>query len=79
MDDAKIDMIAREVLASLKKAHAHDASSNSCATAKPERVAAPPHPSFHLLAVTGGVAGSPCVIEPGKACAGSLKCRTFGH
>lgn len=80
MDDAKIDLIAREVLQSLKKAHAHDAPAGSCAPAKPEPQAVVPlHPSLRLLSVTGGVVGSPCVIEPDKVCVGSLKCRTFGH
>lgn len=77
MDDAKIDLIAREVLTSLKKVHAEGPVS---ATASP----APPvvihlHPSLQLLSVPGGVVGSPCIIEPDKPCVGSLKCRTFGH
>ena len=80
MDDAKIDLIAREVLQSLKKAHAHEAPPAPCPPGKP----APPapgaaHPSLRVLSVTGGVAGSPCVIEPDKVCVASLKCRTFGH
>lgn len=77
MDDAKIDLIAREVLQSLKKAHARDAPP---ATSRPEPAAeGAHHPSLRLLSVTGGVVGSPCVIEPDKVCVGSLKCRTFGH
>ncbi len=79
MDDAKIDLIAREVLTSLKKAHAHETHTPASAPAKPERVAVALHPSLQLLSVTGGVVGSPCVIEPDKACVGSLRCRTFGH
>lgn len=81
MDDAKIDLIAREVLQSLKKAHAHDAPASSCAPAKsePQAVPVPLHPSLRLLSVVGGVVGTPCVIEPDKMCVGSLKCRTFGH
>lgn len=77
MDDAKIDLIAREVLQSLRKAHARDAHP---APSKPEPGAEGAlHPSRRLLSVTGGVVGSPCVIEPDKVCFGSLKCRTFGH
>ena len=77
MDDAKIDLIAREVLQSLKKAHAPQAHP---APHKPETAAEGAlHPSHRLLSVTGGVVGSPCVIEPGKICFNSLKCRTFGH
>jgi hypothetical protein len=77
MDDAKIDLIAREVLQSLKKAHAHEATPAPCPPAKQGPAAA--HPSLRVLSVTGGVAGSPCVIEPDKICVASLKCRTFGH
>ncbi len=77
MDDAKIDLIAREVLQSLKKSHAREAHP---AAAKPEpRAEGAHHPSLRLLSVTGGVVGSPCVIEPDKVCFNSLKCRTFGH
>jgi len=77
MDDAKIDMIAREVLQSLKKAHAQQPHP---APSRPEPAAEGPlHPSHRLLSVAGGVVGSPCVIEPDKVCVGSLKCRTFGH
>lgn len=78
MDDAKIDLIAREVLQGLKKAHAHHAHPPAPAGPEP---AAPGtlHPSLRLLSVVGGVVGSPCVIEPDKVCVGSLKCRTFGH
>jgi hypothetical protein len=78
MDDAQIDQIAREVLSSLKKAHAHDES--PAASPAPSAPVAPPlHPSLQLLAVAGGVVGSPCLIEADKVCVGSLKCRTFGH
>mgnify|MGYP003382414383 CR=1 FL=1 len=70
IDDAKIDLIAREVLTSLKKTRAE---------ASPPAVARSPHPSLRLLSVVGGVVGQPCVIEPDKACVGSLKCRSFGH
>ncbi len=73
MDDAKIDLIAREVLTNLRKAHAHEPP----ASGTPASV--PLHPSMQLLSVPGGVVGSPCVIEPDKICVGSLKCRTFGH
>ena len=69
MDDAKIDSIAREVLTSLKKAHAEGAGP----------VVIHLHPSLQLLSVPGGVVGAPCIIEPDKPCVGSLKCRTFGH
>ncbi len=80
MDDAKIDLIAREVLQSLKKAHAHDAHPSASMPARPEPAApATLHPSLRLLSVAGGVVGSPCVIEPDKVCVGSLKCRSFGH
>jgi len=76
MDDAKIDLIAREVLSSLKKAHAHD---GPVTPVRSEAGSAPRHPSLHLLSVTGGVVGSPCIIEPDKPCIGSLKCRSLGH
>lgn len=77
MDDAKIDLIAREVLQSLKKAHAHDAQT---AAPKPHPAAADSaHPSLRLLSVAGGVVGAACVIEPGQVCIGSHKCRSFGH
>ena len=80
MDDAKIDLIAREVLTSLKKAHSHEKPSAPCAPAKPDAPApAAPPPSLRVLSVTGGIVGTPCVIEPGKVCVASLKCRTFGH
>lgn len=80
MDDARIDLIAREVLTSLKKARAHESPAPAVAPGKPEHAAAEAlHPSLRLLSVTGGVVGSPCVIEPDKVCVGSLKCRTFGH
>lgn len=80
MDDAKIDLIAREVLTSLKKARTHEAHAPTPAPGKAEPDASGAiHPSLRLLTVTGGVVGSPCVIEPDKVCIGSLKCRTFGH
>jgi hypothetical protein len=72
MDDAKIDLIAREVLTSLKKAHAPVAP-------RPSGSALALHPSMQILSVSGGVVGSPCIIEPDKPCVGSLKCRTLGH
>jgi hypothetical protein len=76
MDDAKIDLIAREVLTSLKKARAEGAAHP--APAQPQ--ASPTvHASLQLLSVPGGVVGSPCIIEPDKPCVGSLRCRTFGH
>lgn len=75
MDDAKIDAIAREVLTSLKKAHAGEAEAPAASGVVVVRL----HPSLQLLSVQGGVVGSPCVIEPDKLCVGSLKCRTFGH
>jgi hypothetical protein len=81
MDDAKIDLIAREVLQSLKKAHAHEATH----TPGPPPVTPGPSASvaadvsLRVLSVLGGIAGSPCVIEPDKVCIASLKCRTFGH
>lgn len=79
MDDAKIDLIAREVLTSLKKAHANEARPAGAAPARSEVGAVPLHPSLLLLFVTGGVVGSPCIIEPDKPCIGSLRCRSFGH
>ncbi len=75
MDDARIDQIAREVLTGLKKARAHEAPAPAAQASAPAAI----HPSLRLLSVTGGVVGSPCVIEPDKVCVGSLKCRTFGH
>lgn len=77
MDDAKIDAIAREVLTSLKKAHAQGASPGTLEPAP--TVVVPLHPSLHILTVAGGVVGSPCIVEPDKPCVGSLRCRTFGH
>lgn len=84
MDDAKIDLIAREVLTSLKKARSEGARPAPVAppaSASPAPPSAQPSTPFHLqlLSVTGGVVGSPCVIEPDKACIGSLRCRSFGH
>ena len=73
MDDAKIDLIAREVLTSLKKARAEGGAPS------PAAGKASLHPSLQLLSVAGGVVGSPCIIEPDKPCVGSLRCRTFGH
>jgi len=77
IDDAKIDMIAREVLTSLKKARTQGTPGSVAPSS--EAAAAGPHPSLQLLSVVGGVVGQPCVIEPDKACVGSLKCRSFGH
>ena len=77
MDDAKIDLIAREVLTSLKKAHAEGPASATASPAPPAVIHL--HPSLQLLSVPGGVVGSPCIIEPDKPCVGSLRCRTFGH
>ena len=76
MDDAKIDLIAREVLTNLKKARTEGTPATAKASASS---ALPLHPSLHLLSVPGGVLGTPCVIEPDKICVASLKCRTFGH
>jgi hypothetical protein len=80
MDDAKIDLIAREVLASLKKAHEQKPQpSPSPASTRREPAPVSSDVSLQLLSVQGGVLGSPCIIEPDKACIGSLKCRSFGH
>lgn len=82
MDDAKIDLIAREVLTSLRKARAEGAPSSSSVAPAPvpsPRSAAVQDPSLQLLSVSGGVVGQACVIEPDKVCVGSLKCRSFGH
>ncbi len=76
MEDAKIDAIARDVLTSLKKARAEGASPE---TPMPSPSVDPLHPSLYILTVTGGVLGSPCIVEPDKPCVGSLRCRTFGH
>ncbi len=78
MDDAKIDLIAREVLTSLKKARAEGPVS-APVFAPPQRSTTALDPSLQLLSVSGGVVGQPCVIEPDKVCVGSLKCRSFGH
>lgn len=82
MEDAKIDLIAREVLTSLKKSRAESAESaiagreqGSPETARAEG----PAVHLQLLSVSGGVVGQPCVIEPDKPCVGSLRCRSFGH
>ena len=75
IDDAKINLIAREVLSSLKNSRAESVPH---ASPSPDAVASP-HPSLRLLSVVGGVLGQPCVIEPDKPCVGSLKCRSFGH
>ena len=80
MDDAKIDLIAREVLQSLKNAHTHGATHPPCPPATPGPAASVAvEASLRVLSVIGGIVGSPCVIEPGKVCIASLKCRTFGH
>jgi hypothetical protein len=84
MEDAKIDLIAREVLTSLKKQRTEEGSAAaSRASAGPSAVPADPAQAkpFHLqlLSVQGGVVGSPCIIEPDKPCVGSLKCRSLGH
>lgn len=79
MDDAKIDLIAREVLTSLKKARSEGPASVAPASTPHPRAAPVLDPSLHLLSVSGGVVGQPCVIEPDKVCVGSLKCRSFGH
>ena len=78
MDDAKIDLIAREVLTSLKKARAEGPASVPVPSPHP-RSTEVLEPSLQLLSVVGGVVGQPCVIEPDKVCVGSLKCRSFGH
>lgn len=75
MDDAKIDLIAREVLSSLKKARADRPAPEAAL----QGVVVKLHPSLQLLSVPGGVVGSPCIVEPDKPCVGSLRCRTFGH
>ena len=79
MEDAKIDAIAREVLTSLKKARADAVAPSPSVEAPSRRAALPIHPSEQLLSVAGGVVGAPCIVEPDKACVGSLRCRTFGH
>lgn len=80
MDDAKIDLIAREVLTSLKKARTESpASAPASAPSSRPRSTSASDPSLQLLSVSGGVVGQPCVIEPDKVCVGSLKCRSFGH
>ncbi len=79
MDDAKIDLIAREVLTSLKKAQTEGERSGPATPPASPRPVVVLHPSLQLLSVPGGVVGSPCVIEPDKPCTGSLKCRSFGH
>ncbi len=80
MEDAKIDSIAREVLTSLKKAHVEKTkpAPDSEPQARPAGPASP-HPSLGLLSVVGGVVGTACIIEPDKACIGSLRCRSLGH
>ncbi|MBP6704166.1 MAG: hypothetical protein KBH14_12130 [Vicinamibacteria bacterium] len=80
MDDAKIDLIAREVLTSLKKARAEGPAAASAPSPSPHsRSKEVLDPSLQLLSVVGGVVGQACVIEPDKVCVGSLKCRSFGH
>ena len=80
MDDAKIDLIAREVLTALKKTRAQEEPPHSHLPASPRTAAGVPlHPSMNLLSVPGGVVGSPCIIEPDKPCVRSGRCRTFGH
>lgn len=85
MEDAKIDLIAREVLSSLRKSRAegHGGAGGSApiATDAAPTQAAPERRAFHLhiLSVEGGVVGSPCVIEPDKICDGSERCRSLGH
>lgn len=41
-------------------------------------IASQPHPSEGLLRVAGGAEGGPCILEPGKPCEKSGRCRTFG-
>ena len=79
MDDAKIDLIAREVLSSLRKTHAPEFRAAPSAPTRAEPASVPLHPSMQLLSVAGGVVGSPCIIEPDQVCVGSFRCRTFGH
>lgn len=80
MDDAKIDLIAREVLTSLKKARTEGPAHASVPAPLPHpRPTAVFDPSLQLLSVNGGVVGRACVIEPDKVCVASLKCRSFGH
>lgn len=83
MDDAKIDLIAREVLSSLKKARAEGAIPATPVPAltavSDVRQQAPTAFHLQILSVAGGVVGQPCVIEPDKPCIGSLRCRSFGH
>lgn len=79
MDDAKIDLIAREVLTSLKKAQTEGERSAPATPPAASRPVVVLHPSLQLLSVPGGVVGSLCVIEPDELCTGSLKCRSFGH
>ena len=85
MEDAKIDLIAREVLSSLRKSRAEAGHGTQAAPASAAREESPastaPRPAFHLhiLSVEGGVVGSPCVIEPDKICDGSERCRSLGH
>lgn len=84
MDDAKIDQIAREVLTSLRNSRAGSRGPAAVPTQAPASSSSVEprsalHASLQLLNITGGVVGSPCIIEPDKPCIGSLKCRTFGH
>ncbi|MEO5763517.1 MAG: hypothetical protein ABIR28_14530 [Vicinamibacteria bacterium] len=86
MEDAKIDAIAREVLTSLKKTRGSSPGKSSVSpmpSDPPSRAATDAKPVLHaslqLLSISGGVVGSPCIIEPDKPCVGSLRCRTFGH
>ena len=85
MEDAKIDLIAREVLSSLRKSRAEGGAGTHTAPVPTASETAPlpatSRPAFHLhiLSVEGGVVGSPCVIEPDKICDGTDRCRSLGH
>jgi hypothetical protein len=86
MEDAKIDLIAREVLSSLRKSRAEGGAGTHTAPAStavepagPRSAASRPAFHLHILSVEGGVVGSPCVIEPDKICDGSERCRSLGH
>ncbi len=78
MDEARIKLLADEVMAQLAR--------DSQAPAVPAAPLAPVvavsvtvHASHQLLEVASGSTDGRCVLEPGRPCVGSGQCRTLGH
>lgn len=93
MDDARIQQLTNEVMAQLggkptplELAQRALVQPRADAGAAPEApairvvaVAVTVHPSHDKLDVPSGSSDGRCVLEPGRACAGSGQCRTLGH